>query len=147
MDVLDQRSVASAQGDEVNVQGIELCQVGKNSKSAVKDEFSRKRSGSGLPVSDKLQNGVTLGLLADGRIRITKDMGSGIACQQRKNATLSPTSFGDKVFLDQSLISMVGDGMKIQVDGGSVSQHIGQVCSCMISAMHEGACKGWIDQD
>ncbi len=55
-----------------------------------------------------------------GGVCVGKDACRGISDQERENSQLSATAFAHIMFFHQRLISMVGDGMEVQIKGLSL---------------------------
>ena len=71
MNAPDQGGLAAVQRDKVNAERIQFCQVSRDRKPTVKDQFTGDLSRSGFPISDKIQNGIILGFFSDRRVRVT----------------------------------------------------------------------------
>jgi hypothetical protein len=64
-----------------------------------------------------MENLVVLLIFTQFSVGVAKDTGLRVLHQEGQNALLSPTPLRDVVLLDQSILAMEGDGVKIQVEG------------------------------
>src|SRR5271157_1804452 len=108
---------ATAQGDELNPQPIEFIEIGIGRQLGVKDQFIGISPGPFLPEPDEAEDLIVLLVLAQFAVGVTEDAGLGVLRQEGQDALLSPAPLGYVVLLDQGIIAMEGDRVKVQVEG------------------------------
>src|SRR5208337_3186207 len=122
VDFLHQSLRATAQRDERNPQPVELIELGARRQLGVEDQFLRIPPGPFLPESDEAKDRVVLLVLAQFAVGVTEDAGLGVLDQEGQDALLSPAPLGYVVLLDQGIITMEGDRVKVQVEGMTACQ-------------------------
>src|SRR5208337_1350383 len=108
---------ATAQGDELNSQPIEFIELGVGRQLGIEDQFFGIPPGPLLPEPDETEDLVVLLVLAQFAVGVTEDAGLGVLDQEGQDALLSPAPLGYVVLLDQDIIAMEGDRVKVQIEG------------------------------
>ena len=108
---------ATAQGDKLNSQPIELIEIGIGRQLGIEDQFFGIPPCPFLPELDEAEDLIVLLALAQFAVGVTEDAGLGVLDQEGQDALLSPTPLGYVVLLDQGIIAMEGDRVKVQVEG------------------------------
>ena len=67
--------------------------------------------------SDEAEDLIVLLVLSQFAVGVTEDAGLGVLRQEGQNALLSPAPLGYVMLLDQGIIAMEGDRVKVQVEG------------------------------
>ena len=88
-------------------------QVRVGGKGTVKDHFPGIGTGLFAPELEKLRERIVPICFANLCI--------GIADHKREDPFLAATALGDEIFFNQGILSMVGDGMEVQVKGGPIA--------------------------
>ena len=101
----------------MNPQPVELVEVGVGRQLGIENQFFRVSPRPFLPEPDEAEDLIILLILTQFTIGVAKDASLCILRQEGQNALLSPTPLGHVVLLDQSILAMEGDGVKIQVEG------------------------------
>ncbi len=108
---------ATAQGDELNSQPIEFIELGVGRQLGIEDQFFGIPPGPLLPEPDETEDLIVLLVFAQFAVGVTEDAGLGVLHQEGQDALLSPAPLGYVVLLDQGIITMEGDRVKVQVEG------------------------------
>ena len=108
---------ATAQGDKLNSQPIEFVEIGIGRQLGIEDQFFGIPSSPLLPELDEAEDLIVLLVLSQFAVGVTEYAGLGILCQESQDALLSPTSLGYVMLLDQGIVAVKGDRVKIQVEG------------------------------
>ena len=122
VDLPHQPRGAPAQRDELNPQPVELVELGVGRQLGIEDQFFRISPRPFLPEPDEAEDLIVLLILAQFTIGVAEDAGLGVLRQEGQDALLSPTPLGDVVLLDQGILAMEGDRVKIQVEGMTARQ-------------------------
>ena len=106
----------------MNPQPVELVEFGVGRQLGIENQFFRVPPGTFLPEPDEVEDLIILLILTQFSVGVAKDARLGVLRQEGQNALLSPTPLGHVVLLDQSILAMEGDGVKIQVEGTTTRQ-------------------------
>ena len=122
VDLPHQPRGAPAQRDELNTQPVELVELGVGRQLGIENQFFRVPPGTLLPEPNEAEDLIILLILTQFAVGVAKDARLGVLRQERQNALLSPTPLGHVMLLNQSILAMEGDGVKIQVEGTTTRQ-------------------------
>ena len=114
---LDHLGTAAAQGEEGNAAGLELGQVGVGGQPGVEDQFGGLLAGALLPGIGEAQDLVVLGGLGGAGAGPGEAARLGVAGQEAEDGLLAAGALGDVVTFDQGVVAVVGDGVKVEVEG------------------------------
>ena len=106
-------------------------------EAAVEDQLLGPVARTCGPEFSESYRGLLLRLLADGGVGVREDAGVGIAGQYGQNAPLPTTALGDIVFLQQGLVAVIGDCVKVQIERPAVSQTLVEPGNGVVPPVHE----------
>ncbi len=116
---------------------MEFPQIGIGGKPAAEDHFFGQLAGTRSPAFYKVQDLGILGILADPGIGVGKPPGIRIAGQKGQDTSLAPAALGDVVFFHQRLVSVIGNGVEVQIEGGAASEDLVLCRDPVMPAVHE----------
>ena len=122
VDLPHQTLRAAAQSDEVDPQAVELIELGVGRQLGIEDQLFGIPPRPFLPESGEVKDLVILVILAQFPVGIAEDASRGILHQESQDALLPPAPLGDVVLLDQGILAMEGNRVKIQVEGSPAGQ-------------------------
>ena len=134
---------ATAQGDEFNSQPIELIELGVGRQLGIEDQFFGISPRPFLPKLDEAEDLIVLLALAQFTVGVTEDAGLGVLDQEGQDALLPPTPLGYVVLLDQGIIAMKGDCVKVQVEGMTAWQ--AELADGIEPVAHQLRVAAWVD--
>ncbi len=116
-DLFEHGGGSSSKGDEGNAHPVQACQIFQGGQAGIEDQMGREFAVGLFPESDEAKDLLGFFPLSDIGVGITESASVGIVGEKNQDAGLSPASSRDIVALYYRVLTIVGDGMEIQVKG------------------------------
>ena len=100
---------------EVDAHLVEFPQIGIGGKPVAEDQFFGQLSRTRSPALYKVQDLGILGILADPDIGVGKPPGIRVEGQKGQDTPLAPATPGDVVLFHQRPVSVIGNGVEVQI--------------------------------
>ena len=136
--LLDHLGAAAAQGEEGDAAGLEPGQVGIGGEAAVEDQFGGRVAGAGGPGVDEAQDLVVLGGLGGPGAGPGEGARVGVAGEEAEDGLLAAGALGDIVFFDEGVVTVVGDGVEVEVEGAAGAEGAVEGAEGVVPALGEG---------
>src|SRR3990172_8861377 len=107
---------ASSQSDEGDPHFVQSGKIGIGGQTGVEDELVRDDASEVFPVGDKAKYFVRFFSFANIGIGIAESSAISILGKEYQDAWLPAAAHGNIVALDERMLSVVRDGMKIQIE-------------------------------
>jgi hypothetical protein len=116
IDLLKHLDRTSPEGDKGNPHPVEPIQMAIGRELGIKDQFLRKFPCPFLPELDESKDLLILLALSQLSIGIAEDPLLGILGQESQNPLLTAAPLSEIMFFHQSVFSVKGNGMKVQIE-------------------------------
>src|SRR5580693_1190979 len=121
-DFFDELLRPSPQRDELDPHLVQLVEIGVGRQLGVEDEFFGKVAGPLLPVGDEAKDLIVLLALAQIGVGVAENPGISVLGQESQDSFLLPAPLGDIVLLNQRVLTVEGDRVKVEVERRPPSQ-------------------------
>ena len=116
-DLLEQGGRAAPQRDERDLHLVEPRQSAMGRQLRIEDQVRRQGAVRPLPEVDEAKDLIGFVALAKIGVRVAERVGVGILREKDEHARLAPAAHGHVVLLDRRMLPVVGDRVKIEIEG------------------------------